>query len=144
MTPTLPNLNATIKLHQSDIPIRPISNWKNAPAYELMEHLTQTLHNYPHLPYTYNLSNSIHLITDPETVEINKDKRVCSFEIENKYTNIPKIDTANIIISILKINSGNNKNIQNEVLHILKLDGLAMGAPILAVLAESYIKDMEH
>jgi hypothetical protein len=30
------------------------------------------------------------------------------------------------------------------MVHILKTDGLAMGAPISAILAESYIQNMKH
>jgi hypothetical protein len=53
--PALPNLHATIKLHKPNTPIRPIINWKHAPVYELAKHLSQTLCNYLHLPYTYNI-----------------------------------------------------------------------------------------
>jgi hypothetical protein len=49
-----------------------------------------------------------------------KDTRICPFDVENTYTNIPKIDTRNIFINILKISSGINKNVQNEIVHILK------------------------
>jgi hypothetical protein len=45
MNQTAPNLHATIKLHKQNTPIRPIINWRNAPAYELAKHLTRTVHN---------------------------------------------------------------------------------------------------
>jgi hypothetical protein len=35
MNPIAPNLLATIKLHKENKPIRPIINWRNAPAYEI-------------------------------------------------------------------------------------------------------------
>jgi hypothetical protein len=35
MNPTAPKFHATIKLHKENTPIRPIINWRNAPAYEL-------------------------------------------------------------------------------------------------------------
>jgi hypothetical protein len=38
-----------IKLHKPNTPITPIINWKNAPAYELTNQLTKTLHNYLNL-----------------------------------------------------------------------------------------------
>jgi hypothetical protein len=40
MNPTAPTLHATVKLHKENKPIRPIINWKGAPAYELAEQLT--------------------------------------------------------------------------------------------------------
>jgi hypothetical protein len=33
MNPTAPTLHATIELHKNNTPIRPIINWKHAPAY---------------------------------------------------------------------------------------------------------------
>jgi hypothetical protein len=35
MNPTAPTLHATIKLHKPNKPIRPIINWKPAPAYDI-------------------------------------------------------------------------------------------------------------
>jgi hypothetical protein len=43
MNPTAPKLHVTIKLHKENTPIRPIINWRNAPAYELAKHLTKIL-----------------------------------------------------------------------------------------------------
>jgi hypothetical protein len=93
MNPTAPNLHATIKLNKPNTSIRPIINWKNSPAYELAKHLTKTLHNHLNLLYIYNVRNSIYLITVLETIQINKNIRICSFDVENMYTNIPKVDT---------------------------------------------------
>jgi hypothetical protein len=117
MNPAPPNLHATIKLHKPNSPIRSIINWKKASAYELAKDLTQALRNYIHLPYTCNICNSI---TDLKTIEINKDTRICSFDIENMCTNVSKIDPAIIIINVLKINPGINESIQNEIVHVLK------------------------
>jgi hypothetical protein len=104
MNPTAPNLHVTIKLHKVNTPVRPVINWKNTPAYELAKHLIKTLHSYLHLSYTYNLRNSIHLMTDLKVIELNKDMQICSFDIENMYTNISKIDTINIINNIIQNN----------------------------------------
>jgi hypothetical protein len=46
------NLHATIKLHKPSTPIRPVINWKKAPAYEVVKNLLRKLHNCLHLPYT--------------------------------------------------------------------------------------------
>jgi hypothetical protein len=63
--------DATIKLHKQDMPIRPIIDWTNAPPHALSKHLSQMLHNYLHLPYIYNIRNSVYLITDLQSMEIN-------------------------------------------------------------------------
>jgi hypothetical protein len=111
MNPMAPSLHATIKLHKPNTPIKPIVNWKNAPAYEIAEQLTNTLHNYLYLPYTYNACNSKHLMTELKTIELNSVMRVCSFNIENMYTNIPRKDIINISNNILD----NNTEIQVNI-----------------------------
>jgi hypothetical protein len=83
MNPIAPNLHATIKLHKHNTPVRPIINWKNPPAYELAKHLSKTLHSYLQLPHTYNVQNSIHLMTDLEGIELDKDMRLCPFDVKN-------------------------------------------------------------
>jgi hypothetical protein len=60
MHPIAHNMYATIQLHKQTTPIRPIINWKNTPACQLVKQLTKTLHDYLQLPYTYNVQNSIH------------------------------------------------------------------------------------
>jgi hypothetical protein len=120
MNPIAPNLHATIKPHKVNTPIRSIINWKNAPAYELAKHLAKTLHSYLHLLYTYNIRNSIHLMAGLQSIDLNKDIRICSFDIENMYTNIPKIDIINIINNILENNQETDRNIQKETLHIVQ------------------------
>jgi hypothetical protein len=55
------------------IPIRPIINWKNAPAYELAK---QMLHNHLYLLYTYNVRKFSHLLTALQTMKLNRDMRI--------------------------------------------------------------------
>jgi hypothetical protein len=43
-------------------------------------------------------------MTNLQDIEFKKDMRTFSFDIENLYTNIPKIDTINIINNILQDN----------------------------------------
>jgi hypothetical protein len=155
MNPTAAKLQAIIKLHKENTPIRP--------AYELAKHLTKVLHNYLHLPKTYNTQNSVHLTTDLQTIEINEDVRICSFDIQNMYTNIPKLEVIDIITNIKENGPKITKTTQEEITNILKsiieqncfqvneqyyaqTEGLAMGAPTSAILAEVlvYIQHMEH
>jgi hypothetical protein len=104
MNPTAPNLHATIKLHKHNTPLRPITNWKNAPAYELAKHIKTLLHNHINVQNVCNIQNSIHLITELKTIEINEDTRMCSFDIKDIYTNIPKVEVINIIKTVTKNN----------------------------------------
>jgi hypothetical protein len=45
----------------------------------------------------YNIQNYIHLTTDLQSIEIDEGVRMCPFDIENMYTNIPKLEVINII-----------------------------------------------
>jgi hypothetical protein len=55
-----------------------------------------------------------------QTTILNKDMRIYSFDTENMYTNIPKIDIINITSNILENNQEIDRNIQKETLHILQ------------------------
>jgi hypothetical protein len=85
-------------------------------------HLTKTLRKVPtsgvYIQYTQH-----HIITDLKPIENNKDTRICSFDIENMCTNIPKIETTDIITIILKINSGIKENSQKEITHTRNSNG---------------------
>jgi hypothetical protein len=94
-------------------------------------------------------------------IEINEDIRLCSFDIENMYTNIPthkfKNMTGNIIDKSYSISQQTRIEIKNLLNVILEQnyikyngkwykqnDGLAMGAPTSATLAEMFIQYLEH
>jgi hypothetical protein len=55
MKPSAPTFNGLIKLHKPDHPIRPVVNWRNAPAYKLAKLFTQIINRLNPLPYTYNI-----------------------------------------------------------------------------------------
>jgi hypothetical protein len=86
---------------------------------------------------------------------------MCSFDIENMYTNIPRNSLINIVKNILQHNYEIEEKTKVIIIHILKSildqnysqfdlgyykqnDGLAMGAPTSAILAETYIQNIEH
>jgi hypothetical protein len=61
------------------------------------------------------------------------------------YTNIPRAETTNIIHNILKTKQTTKQNYFQFQQHYFKeTEGLAMGAPPSAILAEAYIQNMEH
>jgi hypothetical protein len=55
---------------------------ENATAYKLATQLSKTIHSYLQLPYIYNVRYSVHLMTDLQAIELNKDMRLCSFDIK--------------------------------------------------------------
>jgi hypothetical protein len=113
MNPIAQNLHATIKLHKQNTPIRPIINWKKCPCIRISKTTIKTLSNYLQLPYTYNVQNSVQLMTDLQGIEINKTMKLCSFDTENMYINTPKIGLINIVNTILE-NLGIETNVQKD------------------------------
>jgi hypothetical protein len=57
---------------------------------------------------------------DLQTIEINEDVRICSFDIQNMYTNIPKLEIMNIITDIMENNPDITKTTQEEITNIPK------------------------
>jgi hypothetical protein len=122
--------------------------------------LKNTLRDYLQLPNIYNIQNSIQLMGDLKSITINKNTRLCSFDIVNVYTNIPKNDIITITKNILQ-NYDINIDTQKEIIQLMntlleqnyfqhdhkyykQTNGLAMGAPTSAILAEIYIQNTEH
>jgi hypothetical protein len=62
----------------------------------------------------------MHLITDLQAIEINENTRLCSFDIENMYTNIPKNNIISVINNILRYIHKIDYKIQKEITHILE------------------------
>lgn len=51
-------IHATVKLHKTGNPVRPIDNWKECPVYELAKEINKILQNKLARPNTFNITNS--------------------------------------------------------------------------------------
>ena len=89
LNPTAPTIKGLIKIHKPQHPIRPIVNWKNAPAYKLAKLFSDKLKVVAPLPFTFNVKNTLHLIDDLKEIPISTNVRIASLDITNMYTNIP-------------------------------------------------------
>jgi hypothetical protein len=89
LNPKSPEIKAFIKLHKNNNSIRLVINFQNAPAYKLAKLFTKVFNNTFKLPYTFNVHNSTKLIIDLNQISITTDIRICSFDINNMYSNIP-------------------------------------------------------
>jgi hypothetical protein len=58
---------------------------------------------------------------DLKTIEINNDTKICSFDIENMYTNIPRKEVINIIKNILENNIKIETNTREEIIFIMSV-----------------------
>lgn len=60
------------------------------------------LHNILELLYMFSVQNSVKSINELQDLDITPCTRLCSFDISNKYSNIPKDKVRNITVGILE------------------------------------------
>jgi hypothetical protein len=160
LNPSAPTIKGLIKLHKADQPIRPIVNWRNASAYKLAKLLTQKIHELSPLPYTFNISNTPHLIQQLKQTPITSYSRFASLDVSNMYANVPIKDTKQILNDILEHNQTPPQNkielltwydavtqqnyFTNEKNVIIQNDGLAMGSPSSGIICEIFLQKLEH
>jgi hypothetical protein len=58
LNPAAPTIRGLIKIHKLNAPIRPIVNWKQAPAYKIAKLLVKKLIQHIPLPNIFNVKNS--------------------------------------------------------------------------------------
>jgi hypothetical protein len=159
LNPSAPTIKGLIKLHKADQPIRPVVNWRNAPAYKLAKLLSQKVHDLSPLPYTFNINNTADLIEQLKQTPITPYTRFTSLHISNMYANVPIKDTRQIL-DILEHNRTPPQNKielltwydtvtqQNYFTHeqniIIQNDGLAMGSPSSGVIFEIFLQQLEY
>ena len=68
--PEAPKLNAYIKTHKSNEPIRPVIDNTLAPAYKLAKYLNNKIKDYIDLPNTYVINNSKELAGELKQLHI--------------------------------------------------------------------------
>jgi hypothetical protein len=87
--PAPPKLKAQLKLHKTDIPIRPIINNRTAPAYKLAKYLNKILSQHITLHNQYVATNSTGLANDLTRLEMHGIHCLMTFDIKDLYVNIP-------------------------------------------------------
>jgi len=104
MNPSAPTIKGLTKVHKAGQPIRPVVNWRNAPAYNLAKLFSQKMRQLAPLPNTH-IENTRNLIEKLRHTPILPHFRFASLDITNLYTNIPIKDTRDILISNLEQNT---------------------------------------
>lgn len=109
-----------IKIHKEDAPIRPIVNWKNAPAYKLSKMLSKKLMSYIPLPYNFNVNNTVHLINDLMDIPYDPNLKLASFDITKMYNKVPTNELLKII-NIMREKHGINERMKEEIMKISQI-----------------------
>ena len=116
--PTPPTLNAQLKLHKPNIPIRPVVNNKNAPTYKTAKNLIDILKQCLYLDNRYNTINSTSLANDIVKLTINNKHRMITYDLKDLYVNISTDETLKITES--QIIKNNDKQKTKQIIAILK------------------------
>jgi len=80
--PKAPQLNAYIKTHKGNAPIRPVINHTQAPSHKLARHLNRKLRELLHLPNIYNVKNSQEIAEELTNIWINDCMRLITLDIK--------------------------------------------------------------
>jgi hypothetical protein len=155
-----PTIKGLIGLHKPGQPIRPVVNWRDAPAYNLARSISQKIRQLAPLPNTYNIEYTRDLIDKLKHTPISPNVRFASLDITNLHTNIPVKETRDILSNKLEQNNIEPKTkqelmkwfdtitSQNYFTHdgntLIQNDGLAMGAPSSGMISELFLLHMKH
>jgi hypothetical protein len=160
MNPSALTIKGLIKLHKADQPIRPVVNWRNAPAYKLARLFTDKLNLLAPLPNAFNIKNAQNLLRNLENITMLPQYSMASLDITYLYPSIPINETRTILQDMLiqqQVNSNARKALlewyytitqQNYFTHkdriMIQQEGLAMGAPSPGLIAEIFLQYIEH
>ena len=99
MNPHAPILYGLPKIHKTNIPIRPVVSYVNAPAIKICKYLNNLLNNIFVSPFS--VSNSLDLIDSLQKVNIQNSFKLISFDITNLFPSIPITDLKTIISKLI-------------------------------------------
>ena len=158
--PTAPKINAYIKTHKDNNPIRPVIDNTQAPSYKTAKFLNCRIKEYVNLPNTYTVQYSNEMVQELQKLYIRKYHKMITLDIKDLYVNLPKqgiIQSTAIWMDRNKIDA----DIKKQILQLLKIiteqnyfqhsnqyfkpeKGIAMGSPISGTLAEIYLQLIEE
>ena len=115
--PSPPTLNALLKLHKPNNPIRPVVNNTKAPAHKTARRLNTILSKHLHLENHYNTINSNTLANELVKLKINNHHRLLTLDIKDLYVNIPIQETLDITEA--QLNAYNDQKTTHQIVTLL-------------------------
>jgi hypothetical protein len=158
--PTAPRINAYIKTHKENKPIRPVIDNTQAPSYKIAKFLNTRIKEYLNLPNTYTIENSYERAQELHKIQIKENYKMVTLDIKDLYVNLPKQGIIQSTIFWLDRNNINKKT-KKQIIQLLNTiieqnyfqynnqyfrpkNGIAMGSPISGTLAEIYLQQTEE
>jgi len=119
MNPQTPRLKGMIKVHKDNMPIRPVVDYTEAPAYYLARELNNILDTLLPLPNAFNDTNSLQLMNEVSDIPFTTDLHLASLDMTDMYSNIPTDDIEHIISSMC-VYQDINTELMSEILAFTK------------------------
>ena len=147
------------KVHKDNYPLRPVISMLNTPEYELAKYLDGFIK--PNIPSTYMLNSTNDFIDKLNVYPLKGHEKMVSFDVVSLFTNVPLIETIDIIIQRLYSSTAIvtpeiPKDIFRKMLILCtqgmflykdvlyrQLDGVAMGSPLGPSLANMFMAHRE-
>ncbi|CAF2071453.1 unnamed protein product [Rotaria magnacalcarata] len=153
------------KIHKTGYPIRPIISTIGSFQYELSKYLAKAIKDSSPQADSY-IKDSFELVKKIKSTILNKEKSyiICSFDVESLYTNVPVEEAINVTLEFIFKSKQKNANIpfsREQMKKLLELsvrdapfrfqnkiykqiDGVAMGSPLAAILANLWLQRIEQ
>lgn len=154
-----PKIYGMPKTHKIGTPLRPVVSCIQSPTYNLEKYLSDILKHVAGQS-EYNLKNSWDFVKDIKTTVVPTDYIIISLDVVSMYTSIPKqlvIETITKKWKDIKQHTIMSKNIFIEGIQLClnanyfkykmeffeQINGLPMGAPLSAILANLVLEELE-
>jgi len=95
--PSPPILKTQLKLHEFNIPIRPLINITKVSTYKIARHLIRIFKEHLTPNNHYNVVNSTNLANDLTKLKIKEHLKLITYNIQDLYVNNPEEGTLTII-----------------------------------------------
>jgi hypothetical protein len=151
------------KVHKEGTPLRPIISATGTYNFHLAKWLDEILK--PLIPNTYTLKDTFDFVNKIGDLDPTSDKYLVSFDVESLFTNVPTLETIDIILN-LAFKTGNKderffnmSRVELKKLLIIctseshfqfggnyydQVDGVAMGSPLGPLFANAFMADFEN
>jgi hypothetical protein len=161
--PRSPIIYGAPKLHKDGIPLRPVVDFRNSPAYKVSKYLSQIL-NHLSTDHPHTIKNSTQFVNNIKNIKLRPGDTKVSFDIVSLYTNVPisdsityiqhKLEQYDDLDSITKLDIAellklikiclDNSYFRYQDTFYSQLEGASMGSPLSPIVAELYLQNLEN
>ena len=147
------------KVHKDNYPMRPVVSMINTPEYNLSKYLDAYIK--PNIPKRYMLNSTNEFLDKINEFSLNGNEYMVSFDVVSLFTNVPLIETIDIVTNLvygkdsvakppfnkdifrkLLLKCSQSFFMFNDVLY-QQTDGVSMGGPLAPSMANAFLSHLE-